>query len=1308
MSNLTAPTPNYNRTLSRFEGLFQNISDLKSGEVRVSLNLFPFLSDHAFQDMVVLPGSVYAEMAIALYSKYVHRVPNLIENINFGSLIILSDDETILGFEISDISKTRKRIEFFQRNDDSGNRFFSTTFELDDTDQFEGNSDQKMNDFDEIRFNAASLIQSEEFYSKLWSNGNQYGPYFKNIKQVWINRNEILGELDFSGIEDLSGTNFLLNPLKVDSFTQLFSLLSRETDKTFILSSISGIRIHNADLPGHMWCYGRLLTPENGNNDPEGELKVYGDDGTLYLEISGVKFKYLEKPQQKESFGKICIASTFTAEPVEDSLKFWNNFFDFSFDIRFAPYNQVFQELLNPQSMLAANKKGVNIILLGLEDWTRREHKLIPLVSRDDLDALFMNKSRYTLPNQLEIVQLNKYETEYVYKEIFVDKCYLKHGITINDGDTIIDIGANIGLFTLFVNQYCKDPVVYSFEPSPVVYDLLAANSRVYGQRVKTFNYGVSDKDKTAVFTFYENSSVFSSFDPDEAEDQEAIQAIIRNLLRDSSGGENGSLDEYVSEMTNGRMKSKEYECRLLSVSDIIRENNIGKIDLLKIDAEKSELNIIRGIGNEDWEIIRQIVIEIHDKSGKVLKEIEGILKSKGFSCVVEEEEMLKGSGLYNIFARRDSLPEEQIANNIIKQKEEKLIENINNFFDSLSSFIQKVPVPLVVMVTPVSPAVLSVPLLRSLYEKHEGKLLERVNKLPNVYTIGSASLTSTYSAEKYYDLQGDELGHIPYTLPFFASIGTALYRLILSVQSSPRKVIAVDCDNTLWKGVCGEDGINGIQITEPYRVFQQFLIDQINSGMLVCLCSKNNEEDVMEIFRHRNDMLLKTGHLVSWRTNWDQKSANLLSLSEELNLSLDSFIFIDDNPVECAEVKASHPEVLTLQLPAIEEDIPLFLKNTWVFDNKKITEEDKKRTNFYKENLRREEYRSRSLTLKDFLEGLNLNLKISRPTEDQITRVSQLTFRTNQFNFTTIRRNEQEVREFLSKETNNCLIAEVSDRFGDYGLVGVLFYTNETNSYKVDTFLLSCRVLGRGVEFRVLSELGKEADEKGIEYIELRYIPSPKNKPASDFLKKTGFQFLKRNNKDEMTAEFPSEYLRDFNYASFIEQDTSYREDDKKGGEFIKSGVKDIIRYTDLSEKLQKIADDFKDAESIYRNIEEFKLRDESERKNIIKPETDLEKEMSSIWQKVLSRTNISIDDNFFEAGGDSLKAVQLVANVKQELDINISIVDVFECPTIQLLTQKFRLKTDNGKIGLNSEPGQERGSRRRNLRISRKNRNK
>jgi FkbH-like protein len=220
-----------------------------------------------------------------------------------------------------------------------------------------------------------------------------------------------------------------------------------------------------------------------------------------------------------------------------------------------------------------------------------------------------------------------------------------------------------------------------------------------------------------------------------------------------------------------------------------------------------------------------------------------------------------------------------------------------------------------------------------------------------------------------------------------------------------------LDCDQTLWSGVCGEDGASGICLDAPRRSLQEFMRAQRDAGKLLAICSKNNEEDVRQVFEHRNDMPLRAEHIAAWRTNWNPKSENLKSIAQELNLGLDSLIFVDDNPVECAEVEANCPEVLVLQLPEDCERIPAFLKHCWAFDQLRITSEDRRRVESYSQNRDREVLRTQSMSLADFIAGLNLQIQISSMSTDQLSRMSQLTQRTNQFNCTTIRRSEAELQ---------------------------------------------------------------------------------------------------------------------------------------------------------------------------------------------------------------------------------------------------------------------------------------------------------
>ena len=348
------------------------------------------------------------------------------------------------------------------------------------------------------------------------------------------------------------------------------------------------------------------------------------------------------------------------------------------------------------------------------------------------------------------------------------------------------------------------------------------------------------------------------------------------------------------------------------------------------------------------------------------------------------------------------------------------------------------------------------------------------VSEMPNVYTISSTLPLQRYSVIDYYDPHSYVLGHIPYTTDWYAAVGTTIFRTIFNLTRTPLKAIVLDCDNTLWEGVCAEVGPSGVHVSPPYRALQQFMVDQMNAGKLLCLCSKNNEADVLAVFDERSDLSIKREHIVSWRINWKSKSENIKSLAKELNLGLDSFIFIDDNPVDCADVRINAPDVLTLQVPPNSSLIPSFLEHVWSFDSISFTNEDRNRTRMYQENVKRQRFQAQTISLKDFINGLQLRIEMAAASDEDLARASQLTLRTNQFNFTTIRRHENEIRDLLRSEGFKCQVVHVADRFGDYGLVGVVLYEILLDRFKVDTFLLSCRVLGRGVEHAVLSRLGQ------------------------------------------------------------------------------------------------------------------------------------------------------------------------------------------------------------------------------------------
>jgi hypothetical protein len=419
----------------------------------------------------------------------------------------------------------------------------------------------------------------------------------------------------------------------------------------------------------------------------------------------------------------------------------------------------------------------------------------------------------------------------------------------------------------------------------------------------------------------------------------------------------------------------------------------------------------------------------------------------------------------------------------------------------------------------------------------------------------------------------------------------------------------------------------------------------------------------------------------------------------------LDSFIFIDDNPVECADVKVNCPGVLALQLPRNTESFPSFLNHIWAFDHTGSTGEDQNRTRMYRENTERQQFREHSFSLKDFVKGLQLRVEIAEATEDQLGRVSQLTFRTNQFNFTTIRRSENEVKNFLEREGTNCLAVRVVDRFGDYGLVGVVMYETEADRYKVDTLLLSCRVLGRGVEHEVVSRLGRRAVKEGKSFVEITYLPTEKNLPAREFIGSIGDQY---RNDSSSSWIIPTERMASVEYNPDKAAPGGHEEKATVKQEKLTPRPAWELGVADQSERLQWIGEHLYDIDRIAKAIEEYRLRQQPLHDHDgadVAPGNTLQTALIKIWRKVLGRSRIGMNDNFFEAGGTSLRAVQVIAMIKKELKQNLSIVSLFECPTVALLAAKLSATSGEAHIGTTTAAGAAlRGQQRRYKTMRRK----
>jgi amino acid adenylation domain-containing protein/FkbH-like protein len=563
-------------------------------------------------------------------------------------------------------------------------------------------------------------------------------------------------------------------------------------------------------------------------------------------------------------------------------------------------------------------------------------------------------------------------------------------------------------------------------------------------------------------------------------------------------------------------------------------------------------------------------------------------------------------------------------------------------------------------------------------YAEMEDWIEKELNAITGCYVVASSELLRLYGVEEYYDGNLDNQGNIPYVPAFYASLATMVIRRYLAIKNTHSvKAIALDCDQTLWKGVCGEDGALSLELDAGRKFLQEFILAQHNAGRLICLCSKNNEEDVIEVFEKRQDMPLKREHLVTWRLNWERKSENLRQIAEELNLGLDSFVFIDDNPVECAEVVAECPQVLTFRLPDDPRQMINALDHFWPLDHLKVTSEGKKRAEMYRQQKRRNELRKTSLTFEDFIKSLHLEINIRFLNQDEVRRVSELTIRTNQFNTTTKRRTDGEIERLRIEGACKCLIVNVKDRFGDYGLVGVMVYEEVKESLVVDAMLLSCRTLGRGVEYRMLDNVLERARDRGLSRVEVKFLPTSKNKPAQLFL-------------DRVCPRGAQKVEDGYIYSFSVDQSITPTYD-RDAVEYME-GETGIVRGTGRDKEIEEIdgrviparwsqvAYELNAAQHILNAIEAQAAQSITLRRRssalVLKPRTGLERYLVNKWHELFGRAEISVSDNFFEMGIDSIQGALFLNRLQQGFDEFIDIVTLFNAPTIIDLAKTLEAK--------------------------------
>ncbi|KDN76190.1 methoxymalonyl-ACP biosynthesis protein FkbH [Streptomyces olindensis] len=350
-----------------------------------------------------------------------------------------------------------------------------------------------------------------------------------------------------------------------------------------------------------------------------------------------------------------------------------------------------------------------------------------------------------------------------------------------------------------------------------------------------------------------------------------------------------------------------------------------------------------------------------------------------------------------------------------------------------------------------------------------------------------------------------------PFTPELTAALARDLAHLVRGRSGRAKKVLAVDLDGTLWGGVLGDDGPEGIEVAgglrgRAFRQLQRVVAQLASRGVLLAAVSKNDLDPVRQVLREHPEMTLREDDFVRVVANWEPKHGNLRALAEDLNLGLDSFVFADDSAYECGLVARELPEVTVLHLdgdPALHAR--RLLADGW-FDVRDLTEDDVRRPARYREELVRKDFLDSFPSLEDYLRELEVRVELATASETDTPRLAQLTQRTNQFNLTTRRLQHDEVRALAGSPGQLVLAIRSGDRFGDNGLVGAVFVRTGGPVWRIDNFLLSCRVFARGIEQGCLAALLEHARARGAEAVEARYVPSPKNGKVKDFYPRNGF----------------------------------------------------------------------------------------------------------------------------------------------------------------------------------------------------------
>lgn len=403
---------------------------------------------------------------------------------------------------------------------------------------------------------------------------------------------------------------------------------------------------------------------------------------------------------------------------------------------------------------------------------------------------------------------------------------------------------------------------------------------------------------------------------------------------------------------------------------------------------------------------------------------------------------------------------------------------------------------------------------LKEMVYDFNARLSDAFRSDPQVFLFDFNSFVAKYGEINVLDYRQFLVGDIKVSLSYIPHLAEELMGYVKANLGVNRKCIVLDLDNTLWGGIIGEEGFDRIDLSlKPpgmaFMEFQRVLLALYQRGVILAINSRNNEDEALRVIRDHPFMVLREEHFATMKINWSDKISNMKEIAQELNIGLDSIVYFDDDPINRELMSKAIPQIKTIDLP----DDPSLYASTLMqindFNTLVMTNEDRNRGEMYREEHKRTELKRSSSNLEDFLKQLEIRVTMKKANNFTIPRIAQLTLKTNQFNLTTRRYQEEDVETLAQDHTKLIGCAQTQDKFGDNGITGV-YIVNKNHVDKewfIDTFLLSCRVMGRGIEDAMMGYILSKAKEEGVIKVKAEFIPTKKNKPCEQLLPNFGFK---------------------------------------------------------------------------------------------------------------------------------------------------------------------------------------------------------